>query len=200
MENDSTSLPDHLSDGPTFDETEFLFDDFDIHEVAAVHDAVARLISSLDFYAHPDATRYFILGNYDEPQKRRLRSTANMLERYNPCSTAVLLEDLDPTDDYWENFYLKFRYTLTITDYVVLVAEDNDGGHELEFGEVPLENTYVVKRNYTSASIGEDLEREKYDAMMAKLCNLMDRNNRLFEWTSAESFVEAVKSVASKTR
>ncbi len=147
----STSLPDHLADGPTLEEAAFLFGDFAVNEIAAVHDAVTRLSSELDYHVRPDATRYFVLGNYDEPQKRRVRSAAGMLEQYNPESIAFLLEDLDPTEDDWENFYLQFRYALTVTDFVVLVAEDNDGGHELELGEVPLEDTYVIKRDYGSA-------------------------------------------------
>lgn len=200
MSDNSKSLPDHLASGPTFDEAAFLFGDFDAAEIAAVHEAVAELGAELEVRGVPGATRYFVLGNYDEPQKRRLRSAADMLERYNPGSVAVLLEDLDPTDDDWENFYLKFRYVLALTDYAVLVAEDNDGGHELELGEVSLEDTYVLKRGYSSASISDDLEREKYDAMMAKLCDLMRRTDRLFEWHSVESFVDAVQSVASETR
>ncbi|WP_135826262.1 hypothetical protein [Halorussus ruber] len=140
-----------MADGPTLEEAAFLFGDFAVNEIAAVHDAVTRLSSELDYHVRPDATRYFVLGNYDEPQKRRVRSAAGMLEQYNPESIAFLLEDLDPTEDDWENFYLQFRYALTVTDFVVLVAEDNDGGHELELGEVPLEDTYVIKRDYGSA-------------------------------------------------
>lgn len=200
MGNASTSLPDHLSDGETLDDAEFLFGNHDVSEMNAIHDAVARLADGLDLRSSPNATRYFVLGSYDEPQKRRLRNAAELLERYDSASVAVLLEDLDPTDDDWENFYLKFRYALTLVDYVVLVAEDNDGGHELELGEVPLEDTFVLKRDYAPASIGDDLERERYDAMIAKLCDLMERNDRLFEWTDVESFVEAVVSVASETR
>lgn len=200
MGNASTSLPDHLSDGLTLDDAEFLFGNYDVSEMSAIHDAITRLADGLDLRSSPNATRYFVLGNYDEPQKRRLQNAAELLEQYDSAGIAVLLEDLDPTDDDWENFYLKFRYALTLIDHVVLVAEDNDGGHELELGEVPLEDTFVLKRDYAPASMRDDLEREKYDAMMAKLCGLMERNDRLFEWNDVESFVEAVVSVASETR
>lgn len=199
MRDDANPLPDHLAGGPTFEEAEFLFAGFDASEAASVHATVAKLGREFDLHTAPHVTRYFVLGNYDEPQKERLRSASRILERHDSGSVAVLLEDIDPRDDYWENFYLKFRYVLSMTDYVVVVAEDNDGGHELELGEVPLADTFVLKREYASASIEGDLEREKYDAMMAKLCELLARNEQLFEWNSTDSFAEAVKSVATKT-
>ena len=113
---------------------------------------------------------------------------------------AILLDDLDPESDDWENFYLKFRYTLTLIDFPVLIAEDNDGGHELELGELPLPETYVAKRNYEDFSIDHDLEREKYDAMIAKLFELLERNDRLFTWTDRDSFEHAVRAIAEQTR
>ena len=84
-------------------------------------------------------------------------------------------------------------------DYVVVVMEDNDGGHELELGEVPLADTFVVKRDYSPASIERDLEREKYDAMLLKLYEFLTNSGQLYEWNSVESLSEAVKSIADET-
>lgn len=199
MRDDVNSLPDHLDAGPTFEEAEFLYGGLDVSEATSVHTSITKLRRELDYHAAPNVTRYFVLGNYDEPQKERLQRTSRLLECHDPGSVAVMLDEIEPGDDCWENFYLKFRYVLSMTDYVVVVAEDNDGGHELELGEVPLADTFVVKRDYSAASIDDDLEREKYDAMMAKLCELLARNGRLFEWDSTNSFAEAVETVATKT-
>ena len=55
------------------------------------------------------------------------------------------------------------------SDYVIGVFEDNDGGHELELGEGNLSTTYILKRDYSNASIDNDVEYEKYDAMLGTL-------------------------------
>lgn len=199
MREDAEPLPDHLAGGPTLDEFEYFFAETDANDAATIHAGVTKIVRDFGFDGGPDCTRYFVLGNYDEPQKERLRRVVTILEKRDSKNVAVLLEELDSRDDYWENFYLKFRYALSMTDYVVVVAEDNDGGHELELGEVPLADTYVLKRDYTSASIEDDLEREKYDAMMAKLCELLARNGQLLEWNSVETLTEAAESVALET-
>lgn len=192
-------LPDHLADGPTIEEADFIFDGFSPEETSAIHAAVTNLTTEFEIRSTPGATRYFLLGNYDERPKERLRLAQDLLVAHHDNAVAILLEDLDPENDNWENFYLKFRYTLTFIDYPVLVAEDNDGGHELELGEVPLAETYVVKRDYESLSIDHDLEYEKYDAMIAKLFGVFERNDHLFPWTDLDSFEQAVQAVVEET-
>jgi hypothetical protein len=141
-----------------------------------------------------------VLGNYDEGRKKWLERACHLLEHDVEDGVAFLLSDLDAENDDWENFYVKFRYALSLVDHPVLVAEDNDGGHELELGEVPLPATYVVKRDYESLSIDHDLEHEKYDAMMGKLFAVMRRRGRLFEWTDVHSFARSVRRVGAETR
>lgn len=114
-------------------------------------------------------------------------------------ASAFLLDDLDEKNEYWGNFYLKFRYALVGTDYAVLVAEDNDGGHELELGEVRLEDLFVFKRNYERISIEKDIEYEKFDAMMGTLFDLMDENGRVALWNTTAGLVSAVKDVVADT-
>lgn len=111
-----------------------------------------------------------------------------------------MLEDLDPDNDDWRNFYVKFRYTMATTDFTVLVAESSDGGHELELGDATLSETYVAKRDYRHASIDKDLEYEKYDAMMGTLCKLMDRRGHLFAWRTSDEFQDALEQISTETR
>ncbi|MFL9603559.1 hypothetical protein ACKC5Q_23090, partial [Aeromonas dhakensis] len=92
-----------------------------------------------------------------------------------------LLEEIDPGVDGWRNFYVKFRVLLSRVDHIVAVIEDNDGGHELELGEADLSDVYVLKRDYTGPSIDNDIEYEKYDAMLGTLCDLLSERGRLYK-------------------
>lgn len=186
-------LPDHLSDGPRIEDADFVFDGFTQAEVTAIHDAVLSLTDELS--SDPGRESYFVLGNYDDDKKARLVQASELIEYFDGQAIAVLLSDIDPENDDWDNFYVKFRYTVSFVDHVVLVAEDNDGGHELELGEVPLPMTYVLKRDYNNASIDRDLDYEKFDAMIAKLCAVMDRNGHCFEWRDMHSFARGVQTV-----
>lgn len=195
-----SQLPSHLQGGPTIEEADFLFESFTPAEVTDVHDAVANLGDEIRSDADPEGRRYLLLGNYDAPQKSRLTQARSLLEHFDPAANAFLLSELDAGNDDWSNFYLKFRYTLTFVDHPVLVAEDNDGGHELELGEVPLDPTYVSKRDYEPISIDRDLEYEKYDAMIAKLFSLFERQEQLFAWTDRHGFARSIEAIAADAR
>ncbi|WP_435115925.1 hypothetical protein [Halolamina sp. C58] len=190
--SDGGDVPDHLSEGPTFDDPEYLFGERTVGEIGDTHEVIADVVDRLPGGYRDDSVRYFVLGNYDDPQKERLRTAKSLLADPPHVSIALLLDDLDVATDDWNNFYLKFRVVLDLTDFAVVVAEDNDGGHELELGELPLDSTYVAKRDYADAAIDEDLEREKYDAMMAKLFELLDANDQLVEWRSRREFEHAI--------
>jgi hypothetical protein len=130
---------------------------------------------------------FFVLGSYDEPEKHRLDALCRVLsvpERDEPFT----LEEIDPGVDVWENFYVKFRVFLLRADHVVAVFESNDGGHELEIGEVDLDQVHVLKRDYESVSVDHDLEYAKYDAMLGTLFDLLDRRDRLHEWETKREF------------
>lgn len=193
-------IPDHLDEGAAIEDADFVLGGFSNEEATDIHAAVTRLSAELRGKGPADPLRYFVLGNYDEGRKRWLKQARALLEHYVPDGVAFLLSDLDAANDDWENFYIKFRYALSLVDHPVLVAEDNDGGHELELGEVALPATYVVKRDYVASSIDRDLEHEKYDAMMGKLFDVMDRRDHLFEWSDAQSFARAVRRVGDATR
>lgn len=140
--------------------------------------------------------RFFVVGNYDEPQKTRLETVRRLLSEPAP-DEAFTLEEIDPEVDVWENFYVKFRVFLLRADHLVGVFEDNDGGHELEIGETPLSSVSVLKRSYASVSIENDVEYEKYDAMLGTLFDLLDRRNRLYEWEDESDLIVATKRLST---
>lgn len=195
--------PSHIQDLPRLDDADFLFDGFSGEKVQQFHNAAVALFTELDDYTGTD-TRYFILGNYEtnsdrEAPKDRLTAVRDRINE-TASARAFLLDDLDETNERWANFYLKFRYTLVGTDYVLLVAEDNDGGHELELGEVPLTDTFILKRDYRDASIDSDIEYEKFDAMIGTLFETMTENNRVTVWTTTPELLAGVDTVLEQTR
>lgn len=196
------NTPLHIQDLPRLDDADFIFEGFTGEEVQQFHDAATALFTELDDYTGSD-TRYFILGNYEtnadrEAPKDRLTAVRDTINETSGAR-AFLLDDLDETNERWANFYLKFRYTLIGTDYVLLVAEDNDGGHELELGEVPLADTFILKRDYQHASIDSDIEYEKFDAMIGTLFETMEANDRLTVWTTASELLAGVEDVIDTT-
>jgi hypothetical protein len=82
-------------------------------------------------------------------------------------------------------------------DHVVAVFESNDGGHELEIGEVDLDRVHVLKRDYESVSVDHDLEYAKYDAMLGTLFDLLDRRDRLHEWKTKREFYAAAAELSA---
>lgn len=200
----TTDTPAHIRDLPRLDDADFIYQGYTGEEVAEIHDAAIKLFNELDALAATTNTRYFILGSYDSPEGRegpkdRLEAVRDHINQDSFPASAFLLDDLDETNEHWPNFYLKFRYTLIGTDYVLLIAEDNDGGHELELGEVPLADAYAFKRDYEGISIENDIEYEKFDAMMGTLFDLMEENGRLESWNTVEQLLLAVGEVVAET-
>lgn len=134
----------------------------------------------------------FVIGSYATRKKDRVEAVREGLSN-QPAVEAFLLEEIDPDVDVWTNFYVKFRVFLARCHYVVGVFEDNDGGHELEIGEADLSSTFVLKRDYREASIDDDLEYEKYDAMLAMLFDLLDRRGHLRRWTTEAELAEETR-------
>lgn len=139
---------------------------------------------------------FFVLGSYDDPEKHRLTALGQILSEPS-ADEAFTLEEIDPGVDVWENFYVKFRVFLLRTDHVVAVFESNDGGHELEIGEVDLDRVHVLKRDYESVSVDHDLEYAKYDAMLGTLFDLLDRRDRLHEWETKREFYAAAAELST---
>ena len=97
-----------------------------------------------------------------------------------------------PTLD--DEYFIFDGYSLEETDDV-LVAEDNDGSHELEIGEAPLADTYISKRDYEQLPIDQDIEWGKYDAMVGKLFEVRDKNDCLYEWTDLQLFKDSIREI-----
>lgn len=146
--------------------------------VEAIHDALTGdwMVQSIG-YAD---TVYLVVGNYAEHTKPRLVDARDVLDDRSPSHVAFLLEDIDPGSEAWQNFYVKFKVFAARSDWLVGIFEDNDGGHELEVGEVPREKLYVFKREYDD----RETEHAAYDAMIAGLFDVLDHDGRLFRWSS----------------
>ncbi|ACV49265.1 MULTISPECIES: hypothetical protein [Halomicrobium] len=201
--------------GPSFDGQEVLDETLSFlgslppEQITAMRDAV---YGDLGRYEEADCT-YFVLGNYDEYEKERVLSVRDSLTDSAAGRVAFTLEDIDPGVDAWQNFYVKFRVFARRADHIVLVAEDNDGGHKLELGEVDRERLYVLKRDYDGASLDPpdddersaadpafgDLDYERFDAMMLTLFAYLDDEGRLFTWASESGLARAVDRVLAET-
>lgn len=201
----TTTLPPHLQGLPKIRDWELLIDGYSNSELIDFTQKANNLLRNNGLPQNPTGPSYLIIGNYDTPSgtrdgpKDRLEFTKTILHNNNHSSFAILLEDLDPSNQRWSNWYLKFQFTLLSTDYTVLVAEDNDGGHELELGEVSLTDTYVAKREYTAVSLDNDLEYEKFDGMMASLFDFLDRAGQLYQWQNKPELAHAIVQIATKT-
>lgn len=161
------------------DQTEcHLGTDLPPERIEAIHDALTSdwLVRSIG-YAD---TVYLVVGNYDEQTKPRLLDARDALDRRSPAHTAFLLDEVDPEADAWQNFYVKFKVFAARSDWLVGVFEDNDGGHELEVGEVSPEKLFVFKREYED----RETERAAYDAMIAGLFEVLESEGRLVRWSS----------------
>jgi len=196
--------PAHIDGLPRLSDSEFLYGGYSGADIVEMHDAATKLFRELDVISATAHTRYFVLGSYTSFENRRgpkdrLVDVRDTVDDGARPTSAFLLEDIDETDGQWSNFYLKFRYALIGTDYVLLVAEDNDGGHELELGSVPLVDTYVFKRDYSTISIESDIEYEKFDAMMGTLFDVMEKNERLKRWNTEDQLFERIEDVVAET-
>lgn len=200
----SSDTPAHIRDLPRLADADFLYEGYSGAEASQIHDAATKRFQELDATAAATQTRYFVLGSYVSFEDRRgptdrLEDVRNAVTQHALPASAFLLADLDETNESWSNFYLKFRYAAIGTDYVLLVAEDTDGGHELELGSVRLADIYVFKRDYAEIAIENDIEYEKFDAMMGTLFDVLDENDRLERWNTADQLLERVEDVIAET-
>jgi hypothetical protein len=152
------------------------------------------------------STRYFVVGNFDTEDgcRHRVERVESSLSKY-PSTEAFLLDDIDHAEEVWENWYVKFRVFYNRSDYVVGVFEDNDGGHELEVGEVDNDDLQILKRDYFTddGEVDTETEHERYDGMLAKLFETID--DRVYHWTLGgvhghDNLDRATRRVAEATR
>jgi len=133
---------------------------------------------------------YLVIGNFDEPQKTRLRSVRDTLTDRGASQFAFLLDEIG--EQVWENFVVKFKIFADRVDFVVGVFEDNEGGHELEIAELDRERYQQKTRVFKQEYLTVEAERDAYDAMLAHLFEIMDNRGQLYRWESEEELLELV--------
>ena len=133
---------------------------------------------------------YLVIGNFDEPQKTRLRSVRDTLADRGASQFAFLLDEIG--EQVWENFVVKFKIFADRVDFVVGVFEDNEGGHELEIAELDRERYQQKTRVFKQEYLTVEAERDAYDAMLAHLFEIMDNRGQLYRWESEEELLELV--------
>jgi hypothetical protein len=203
MASDDSHKPD-ISNEEATDILPLPIDEFDVgdNEIQTLFENAGSIDGQIQGEVE-EVQRYFILGNYDHPQKERLTSVATEIDSTKGIYNPYLLKDIEVADgnDTFTQFYLKILAVVKRTDIFVLVVEDNDGGHELETGEVPGEDLYILFRDYRNPSIPDsknealDLHREKYDAMLWKLIELYEDADRSYSWTSKNELIECVEEL-----
>lgn len=156
-----------------------------------------------------DAERlYFVIGNFDrqDGRRERLENVRDCISEY-PNFEAFLMDEIDEDDEMWANWYLKFEIFYRRADDVVAVVEDNDGGHELEIGEVDNDELWILKRDYYNSDGTEDTEteHEMYDGMLAKLFEHLERHGQVYHWTiggvhGCDNLDQATRRVVEETR
>jgi|AntDeeMetagen285_2_1112576.scaffolds.fasta_scaffold13397_2 hypothetical protein len=141
---------------------------------------------------------YLVIGNFDEPQKARLRSVRDALANREGSHFAFLLDEIG--EQVWKNFVVKFKIFADRVDFIIGVFEDNEGGHELEIAELDRERyqrkTRVFKQEYPSV----EAERDAYDAMLAHLFEIIDNRGQLYRWETEAELLELVAEYVPSSR
>ena len=141
---------------------------------------------------------YLVIGNFDEPQKARLRSVRDALANREVSHFAFLLDEIGK--QVWKNFVVKFKIFADRVDFIIGVFQDNEGGHELEIAELDRERyqrkTRVFKQEYPSV----EAERDAYDAMLAHLFEIIDNRGQLYRWETEAELLELVAEYVPSSR
>lgn len=164
-------------------------------EYEALKHSVAELAQ---IFSHD--TAYFILGSYGQPEITRLRLVKDRINR-NGNAYAFLMIDIRSE---WTNTYLKFRILADYTDYIIGVAEHNQGGFLVEQGyftilEGYFVKTHVFKREYDTldpeeVDTGVNLETP-YSAMQTDVFGMLKEAGRLCVWMTEGELADCADAV-----
>lgn len=136
--------------------------------------------------------RYFVIGSYDDGEKRRLLLVRDRLDARGDGVYAFLMDDVPEA---WEFWTTKFKVLASRADHVVGVFEHSHGGHEWEAGYVAHERfrrkSHVLKRAYST----EEREREAFDGMFAHFLERMAELGRVYLWTDEDELLEQVARI-----
>ena len=142
-------------------------------------------------------TSYFVLGSYGTPEIRRLQLVKDRLNR-RPDVYAFLMVNIRGE---WSNTLVKFRILADYATYLVGVAEHNRSGFLVEQGLFILhqpyfERAHVLKREYDQSTLDAEFNgSEPYSALQLDGFDLLDREGRLFVWTTEEELHDTVKNL-----
>lgn len=136
---------------------------------------------------------YFVLGNYDGgPREARLELVCNELERHHEDAVAFLMKDVPEA---WEFWTTKFKILADRATYIVPVLEDSHGSHHWESGQIDQPKyrpkVHVLKRDYGT----EAAEREHFGAMVAHFVEVLDRDGRVYRWSTEEELRDRVRQL-----
>ncbi|ELY62037.1 hypothetical protein [Natronolimnohabitans innermongolicus] len=131
---------------------------------------------------------YFVLGNYDADQRRRLELVVDRLNRRED-SYAFLMSDVRGG---WNNGIQKFCVIADLVTHIVGVAEREPSGFLVEQGllvgtEAYYEKSHVLKREYPEADADHP-----YGWMEDGVFELLEADDRLYGWRTEDDLLEAV--------
>ncbi|APW99497.1 hypothetical protein CHINAEXTREME_17750 [Halobiforma lacisalsi AJ5] len=134
---------------------------------------------------------YFVLGNYDPEQRRRLELVVDRLERRED-TYAFLMSDVRGG---WDNGIQKFCLLADMVTHVVGVAEREPSGFLVEQGllvgsEEYFDKSHVLKRTYPDAD-----EDHPYGWMEDAVFELLEAEDRLYEWRTEDDLLDAVERI-----
>ena len=143
---------------------------------------------------------YFVLGSYGRPEIHRLQLVKDRLNR-RADTYAFLMVDIRSE---WVNTYLKFRVLADYADYIIGVAEHDQGGFLVEQGYFTTLETYFVKthvltREYESISTEEidtnaDPENP-YSGMQTAIFEMLADAGRLWRWSTEAELLECTEKL-----
>ena len=178
----------------------YLDRDITREEMIGVRNAISQhLVPLMD-----NEYKIFILGGYGDDEKQNLETVRGILRdeyrnRGSSRARVFLMEDV-PGDDIWINFGIKFRLLADISDSIVGVAENDQGGFMFEQGIIAthpdyIEKTHLLKRQYSS----KKEEHAHYSAMQESgLFAELRADDRLFEWSDTQEL--ATSTIAASER
>lgn len=153
----------------------------------ADNEALLRSLSELTPVYEAERS-YFVLGNYDAEQRRRLNLVVDRLNRRDGAY-AFLMSDVRSG---WNNGIQKFCVIADLVTHVVGVAEREPSGFLVEQGllagtEEYFEKTHVLRREYPDAD-----EDHPYGWMEDGVFDLLESAGRLYGWETEAELAAAV--------
>ncbi|ACV11429.1 conserved hypothetical protein [Halorhabdus utahensis DSM 12940] len=132
---------------------------------------------------------YFVLGNYDREQIRRLNL---VVDRLNRRTDAYAFRMVDVQGE-WDNSIQKFCLIADIVTYLVGVAEKEPSDFLVEQGLLVgtteyFAKSHVLKREYNNVD-------HPFGWMQDGVFDLFEREGRLYRWQTEDELLSAAESL-----